>query len=157
MLLNIILVIAFLGIIGNGWKNGAIQTLGRIIGSVLGFLLARSFSISLAFIFQIFLSSGWARFVAFVMIFLLVTSVIGIVFKLADGAFKIISIIPFVKSINRFLGAILGIVEAFVVLGGLIWMVKNFDLIPSLAKLLNASLVAHGLLTVFETLLTFLL
>lgn len=157
MLVTIILILVFLGIVGNGWKDGVIQVLGRIVGSVLGFLLARMFSITFAFLFQIFLPSGWARFAAFIVIFYFVTWVVGFVFKLADGAWKIISLIPFVKPISGFLGAIFGILEAIIVIGGAIWMLKNFALVPWLTDQLNASVVATGILFLFEKALTLVL
>lgn len=153
MLVNVILILLLLGFIGTGWKDGAIQTLGRVVGAVIGFLVARSWSIGLAALFEIVLPSGWARLAAFLVVFLFITRIVGFIFKLADGAFKILSFIPFVKPLNSLLGAIVGIVEGFVVLGGSIWIVQNFTLLPFLAKLLASSVVARGILAVFEFLL----
>lgn len=157
MLVSIILIIVFLGIVGNGWKDGVIHVLGKIVGSILGFLLARTFSVTFAFLFQLFLPAGWAQFVAFIAIFLFVTWLVGIVFKLADGAWKIISLIPFIKPISGFLGAILGIVEAIIVIGGAIWMLKSFSLVPWLSAMLDASPVAQAILFLFEKALTLVL
>ena len=156
-LLNLLLVIALLGFIGGGFKDGFVHTAGRLIGSVVGFILARSFSITAGSFLSLLFPSGWARFIAFLVIFILVTEVIGFIFKLADGAFKILSIIPFLKTINSFLGAILGIVEGIVVVGGCIWVLENFDLISSITNTVKASWFANFILHVFEKLLSFLL
>lgn len=156
MLISIILIVALLGFIGAGWKDGFIHTLGGLIGAVIGFAIARSLSISIAFIFAIFLPSDWARFVAFLLIFGIVTWIVGFVFKLAEGAFKIISFIPFLKSINNLLGAILGIFEGIIFMGGCIWIIENFSIIPWLATMLSQSSVAHIISQLFEPLVSLL-
>lgn len=157
LILNLVLVIALLGFVGAGLKDGFIHTAGRLIGAVVGFILARSFSVAAGSFLALLFPSGWARFIAFAVIFILVTEVVGFVFKLADGAFKILSIIPFLKTINNFLGAILGIFEGIILVGGCIWVLENFDLISSVTKLLQASWLAKLILHVFETLLSILL
>lgn len=156
-ILNLLLVIALLGFVGAGLKDGFVHTAGRLIGAVVGFIVARSFSITAGSFLAVLIPSGWARFVAFAIIFALVTEIIGFIFKLADGAFKILSIIPFLKTINNFLGAILGIVEGIIIIGGCIWVLQNFDLISSVTKLLEASWLANAILRIFETLLSILL
>jgi uncharacterized membrane protein required for colicin V production len=156
-ILNLLLVIALLGFVGAGLKDGFIHTAGRLIGAVIGFILARSFSVAAGSFIGLLFPSGWARFIAFALIFVLVTEVVGFVFKLADGAFKILSIIPFLKTINNFLGALLGIVEGVIIVGGCIWVLENFDLISSVTKMLQASWLANAILFVFEKLLSILL
>lgn len=153
MLVEIILLLILIGHIGQGWKDGFIHTMGRVVGAVLGFILARSWSISIAFIFAILLPTGWARFVAFVVIFIVVNRLVGWLFKIADGLFRILSLLPFVKSINGLLGAILGFFEGAIVLGGIIWLVDNFDLIASLKALLAGSVVAGAISRLFEIIL----
>ena len=157
LLLNIILVIALLGFVGTGLKDGFIHTLGRIVGAILGFLAARAWSIGLAPLFAIVLPYGWARLVAFLVILLIVTRLVGWLFKLADGAFRIISFIPFLKSINNVLGAILGIVEGILVLGGTMWTLINFNLIANATNYINQSTIAHWILIAFQKALAFVL
>ncbi|MBU1348953.1 CvpA family protein [Patescibacteria group bacterium] len=153
MLVELILILILLGHIGQGWKDGLIHTTGRVVGAVIGFIIARSWSISISFIFAILLPSGWARFVAFIVIFVVVNRLIGWAFKLADGVFKILSILPFVKSINGLLGAILGFLEGIIILGGIIWIVRNFDLIASLKAMLDSSVVAGAISRAFDLIL----
>jgi uncharacterized membrane protein required for colicin V production len=157
MLLDIILIILLLGFVGQGWKDGFVFTAGRVVGAVLGFILARTWSLSIAFIFQILLPEGWARFVAFVVVFVVVNRLVGWVFKLAEAAFKIISIIPFLKSINNLLGAILGIFEGFIILGGIIWVIENFDIWAQLNAWIAGSHIAPFISHVFQLLLGVLL
>lgn len=157
LLLNILLIIALLGFVGAGMKDGFVHTLGRLVGSVLGFVMARSWSIVVGSFLSIFLPSGWSRFIAFILVFVLVTRLVGFVFKLADGAFRVLSIIPFLKSINNFLGGVLGVLEGIILLGGSIWIVLNFNLVPWLTNMLDDSLVANAIEKVFNLLLSFVL
>ncbi|MFA5935285.1 MAG: CvpA family protein [Patescibacteria group bacterium] len=156
-ILNLLLVIALLGFVGSGYKDGFVHTAGRLIGAVIGFILARTFSIAGGAILDVLLPSGWARFIAFVLIFILVTEVVGFLFKLADGAFRVLSIIPFLKTINNVLGAALGVIEGIILVGGSIWVLTNFDLIPSITVALESSWLAKTILIIFEKLLSVLL
>lgn len=153
LILNIILIVAFLGFIGAGMKDGFVQTLGRLVGAVLGFIVARAWSISLASLFTSFLPYGWARFVAFLLLFVLVNRLVGFAFKLAEGAFHLISFIPFLKSINTLLGAIVGAVEGLILLGGAIWVLITLNLVPWLKVMLQASPVAQVIYKIFQFLL----
>lgn len=153
MLVNIILLVLVLGFIGTGFKDGFIYTIGRIIGAIIGFLVARSLSISVGSFFAIFMPSGWARFIAFLVIFILISRLVGFVFKLVDSAFKILSFIPFLKSINSFLGALLGIIEGIILIGGAIWVLTNFNLIPKLTTILSGSSVASLIGKIFNTIM----
>lgn len=157
LIFNVILVLALVGFIGAGFKDGFVHTAGRLIGAVIGFVLARSFSIAGGSFLSIFLPAGWARLLAFLFIFMFVTQIVGFLFKLADGVFKIISVIPFVKTINNILGAILGIVEGFIVIGGTLWVITNFDLVPFVTNLVETSQLASFIQATFETLLGILL
>lgn len=157
LLTNLILAFALLGFIGAGMKDGFIHSLGRLIGSVLGFLAARAWSVKVASIFGLFMPLGWARFLSFIVIFVIITRLFGFVFKLVDGAFRILSILPFLKSINNFLGGILGFAEGLILLGGAIYLVTTFKLIPWLATLLTGSIIASWILKTFNLLLGILL
>jgi uncharacterized membrane protein required for colicin V production len=157
ILVDIILAALFLGFIGMGLKDGCIHTLGRFLGAIVGFVVARAWSVRFALWLGVFLPSGWARIVAFVIIFLVVTRLVGWIFKLVDGLFNIVSIIPFVTSINRLLGALLGAVEGLIVLGGVIYIVRTFSLEPHLIQWLAPSKVANALQTAFQTTLGVLL
>lgn len=157
LLTNIIILLILLGFVGAGLKDGFVHTLGRLIGSIIGFVAARAWSASVAAFLGPFVPSGWSRLIAFLIIFLVITRLVGFAFKLVDGIFKIISILPFLKSINSLLGAILGLLEGFILLGGAIYLVVTFKLIPSFVTLLTASSVAMWIEKIFQTLLAALL
>ena len=157
LLLNIIFVVLLLGFIGNGYKDGFIQTLGRAVGAVLGFILAQAWSGALAGPLKIVVPDAWANVVAFLSVLLVVTWIVGFVVKLLDGAYKVLSFIPFLKSINSVLGAVIGLLLSFLILGGGIWLLQKYPLVPSLMPLLAGSAVAKFILGVFHKMLAFVL
>lgn len=157
LLFNIILVLALIGFVGSGLKDGLIYALGRIVGAVVGFLVAKAIYIQLAVIFSPFMPLGWAKVIAFLIIFMLVVRVMGWIFKSLDKTFNFIAIIPFMKSINHVLGAFLGLLEGVLVIGGLIWIIKTFNLIPTAMVYVNGSSVATWIYTAFTKILWILL
>lgn len=157
LLIDIVLALLILGFAGAGAKDGFVYTLGRLIGAVLGFIAARAWSIYLVGFFGIFMPAGWARLIAFILIFVLITRLAGLAFKLVDGLFEILKLLPFLKSIDKLLGALLGLVEGVIVLGGVIYLVLNFHLSPTLINWFATSFVAIWIEGVFHTLLGLLL
>lgn len=156
-LTDIILAFALLGFVGAGVKDGFVHALGRLIGSILGFVAASAWSLKMAGALSIFMPIGWARFISFIVIFVLMTRLAGIALSLVDGVFRIISILPFLKSINNLLGGILGLFEGVILIGGTMYLVVTFKLIPSLVTLVASSTVAQWIDFVFHALLGLLL
>ncbi len=157
LLVDVLLVIAIIGFAGAGWKDGFVQTFGRLVGAVLGFIAARAWSVYLTGILALFMPVGIAHLIAFLIIFVFITRLIGFIFKLAEAFFKILSVIPFLKTINAFLGAIVGLAEGIIILGGAIYLILAYNLEPHLVTWLSGSGVAHWINNTFHTLLGFLL
>lgn len=157
LLFNIILILALLGFIGTGLKDGLIFALGRIIGAVVGFLIAKTFYVEVAVVLSPFLPNNWARIFAFLIIFMLATRVMGWIFGALDKTFHFIAIIPFLKSINHALGGFLGFLEGMIIIGGLIWFFKTFNIIPSAMTYINGSFMANWIYGAFTKVLGLLL
>jgi len=157
LLVDIILILVLLGFAGAGAKDGFVHTLGRLLGAILAFLAARAWSAKIAWLFAIVMPQGWARLVAFILIFILITRLAGWVFKLIDGLFQIVKLLPFIKSIDKLLGAILGFGEGFIMLGGAIYLITAFHLSPTLVAWVTSSGTAIWIGSVFSKLLGVLL
>ncbi len=157
LIIEIILIVLLLGFIGAGSKDGFVHAAGRLIGAILGFLAGKAWYLSLAPLLDVFLPAGWARIISFLIIFILITRLAGIIFKLVDGAFHLLSILPFLKSINSLLGGILGLLEGLLILGGAIYLITTLSLEPTLVAWLKGSAVAGWIQTVFISLLGILL
>ncbi len=156
-LVDIILILILLGFVGAGMKDGFVHTFGRLVGSVIGFIAARAWYLKIAGFVGLLAPSGWANVIAFILIFAIITRLVGFIFTLIDGVFKIVSILPFLKSINSLLGAILGLVEGIILVGGVIYLVLMFKLEPTLVHWLSLSTVAPWIQKAFQTLLGILL
>lgn len=117
--IDIILIGIVIVFVVSGFVMGLIQGIGALIGLAAGFWAAMNYFNALGdWLTPIFLGhSIWAHVIAFLLIFILVNRLIGLAFWLIDKAFKIISIIPFLKSINRLGGAILGLIESVLICG----------------------------------------
>jgi len=138
-------------------KDGFIHTLGRLVGAIIGFVAARAWSLGFGGFLSLFMPIGIARLVAFIIIFVIIARLVGIVFKLADGAFRILSIIPFLKSINSILGAVMGLIEGVIIIGGIIYLILAYLIEPHLVIWIHSSVVAQWIEVAFKALLGFLL
>jgi len=156
LLFNIVLVLILLAFIGLGLKDGFIHAFGRIVGAVIGFVAARAWYLPAA---QIFSKnpSGWTKVIAFLFIFLLITRLLGWVFKTLDATYKFIAKLPFMKSFNSLLGALLGFIEGLVILGGFFWINMTFSLLPFINPLIAGSGVANWIYKAFTMMLGMLL
>lgn len=126
VIFDIILIIILAGFVFYGFFFGFIRVLGMLAGVVAGTWVAAHYYNNL---FSL-VSTWWpgnpqiGKAVCFVICFSLVTHIIGWLFALFDQAFKVAAIIPFLKTINRLLGAVFGLVEG-VLLFGLIFYITG--------------------------------
>jgi uncharacterized membrane protein required for colicin V production len=125
LLFEILVAIVLLAFIANGVKAGAVETLGRVIGAVIGFIAARTFAGWLIGIVSLVLPVDWAFTISFLAIFMLVDYVVGLLFKLAENLLKIFTRLPILKQINGILGGIFGLFEGVIVIGGVSWLIKQ--------------------------------
>jgi uncharacterized membrane protein required for colicin V production len=156
-LMDIILFLLILGFIGAGAKDGFVHTFGRLIGTVLGFIAAKAWYLKVNAVLGIFLPFGWAQLISFVLIFIVITRLVGYAFKIVDGAFSILSFLPFVKTFNKLLGGIVGFVEGIIVLGALIYLVKMTQILPWLGSMLAVSKIAPWIQHIFQIVFALLL
>ena len=154
---DLVLLFTLLVFVGLGAKDGFIHTLGRLIGAIAGFMLAQSWSSWLSSLLAAFMPIGWARIIAFTIIFGLIIRLSGWVLTVVDNIFKFLTVLPFLKSVDRLLGALVGFAEAIIVLGGIIYLATTFKPVASLYALLSASGVAKWIGGVFHALLGILL
>jgi len=90
-----------------------------------------------------FPSSGLWRIIVFIALFTIANRLTALIFSIVDKAFDIISIIPFLKSINRLAGAIFGAAEGLTVTGLIFFIVENTSLLNSwFGARLTSSVVA---------------
>ncbi|MFA6306752.1 MAG: CvpA family protein [Patescibacteria group bacterium] len=119
LIFDIVLLIILAGFVFYGLFFGLIRTVGSLFAMVGGLWL------TLIFYLDVF---GWVKnlffghelsgkIITFFILFTLINRLIGFIFVLLDRTFDLISIIPFLKTINRLAGAALGFIEGGLVLG----------------------------------------
>ncbi|MBI4276405.1 CvpA family protein, partial [Candidatus Uhrbacteria bacterium] len=128
-LFDLILAIVVFGFVLSGFWFGVIHALGAVVGLVLGAYVAgqwyEGWAQALAWLF--YGHDNVARIVIFMAIFTLVNRLVGLVFYILERIFKIISVVPFLKTINRLAGAALGFIEGVVVVGAALYLTSKYQ------------------------------
>lgn len=136
-----ILLIIIAGFVFYGLFFGLIKTVGSLVGVVLGIFIANMFYLQFFDLAKgmMFGFDRTGKFVCFFIIFTIANRLICFLFSLLDKALTVISLIPFVKLINRLGGAILGFVEGSVILGLIFFYINHFNILKSLSKTIDSS------------------
>lgn len=151
---DIVLLVIFFGFVGAGFYFGIVHTLGALIGVVVGVMAAGALYEKVAPFLQFFmLKPEVAKVLAFILIFVITSRLIGWVVHMFDQGFKIIKIIPFASSINRLAGALFGFLEAALVIGTILYVTSHFQVSPYLNDAISNSAFA-GLLMKIASILT---
>jgi len=137
ILLDWILIFLIFSFIFSGFLGGFIYSFGSFLGVILGAFLAGIWYEP----FSLVIGGGanWAKVIAFIIIFLVVSRLVGFVFYIINKVFKIIAIIPFLGIINRVGGAIFGFIEGVLFLGVVIFFLTHFELGEKTIEVLGSS------------------
>lgn len=149
ILLDIILLIILGGFVLFGLWFGLIHTLGALLGTVVGALIAGHYYLPFAdWLGNFFGHTNTVKIISFIIIFVIANRLIGLIFYIIDKIFKIFSILPFLKTINRLAGAILGFLEGILIIGVSLYVASRYPLGDWFNNALTNSSVAHWLITV---------
>ena len=157
MLLEILVVLLVIAFAANGVRSGSVETLGRLIGAILGFLAARMWNGWLVAALSLFMPLSWAYLAAFIAIFLVVDNAIGFFFKLGDQILKIVTKLPIIKQIDGLVGGILGFLEGIVVIGGVAFLLREAALSSGVTQSVINLRTIHAIEMAFKAMLGFLL
>lgn len=146
--IDVILIVILFGFIFGGFVLGLIRSIGALVGLALGTWTAGHYFMFLAGWLTPLLwgNSSLAKIIGFIVIFIIVNRLVVLIFHLINKAFDLLSIIPFLKSLNRLGGVILGAVEGLLTLGVIIYIIAKFA--PDsgfVTGSLNNSQIAHYL------------
>jgi membrane protein required for colicin V production len=151
---DLILLLILGGFVMYGLWFGFIHALGSLFGVAVGaFLAARWYepvSNWLGFLFGG--HQNFAKVICFLIIFTVINRLVGFVFWFIGKIFSIISIIPFLKTIDRLGGAILGFIEGVLVLGLTLFVAARYPLGDWFSENLTKSTVAHYFVSVAKIL-----
>ncbi len=147
--IDIILIVIFFGFVGAGFYFGLIHTLGAIIGVFVGIIGASQLYISFSQFFKfLMIRDNVAEIIAFIILFVGISRLIGYMVHMFDQGFKLARLIPFATTVNRLAGGLLGFFEATLVLGTILFVMSNFGFSPELNSAIDNSAFAGLLITI---------
>ena len=145
---DLIFILIIFGFAFAGFWFGFIHMVGSFISIVAAAIISgKYFDIvadRLGFLFGGYGNLG--RVGAFVLLFLLVTRMVCLVFYLINKLFHLLTVIPFLKTINRIGGAILGLFEGLVLSSLTVYLLVRFPLSNAITGALANSQVVDFLL-----------
>lgn len=150
--IDAVLLILLGGFVLYGFWFGLIHTLGGLVGVVVASIFAGRISEPFAVWIQPIAGGNPAvvRIIAFIAAFILITRLVGFMFWIIERIFKIIAVIPFLKTINRLLGAFLGFLEGVFFLGGILFVVAELPLANSWHEPIKKSETARYLVRTYS-------
>ncbi|MFA6197732.1 MAG: CvpA family protein [Patescibacteria group bacterium] len=125
---DILLLVFIGGFVAAGFFAGLFQTLGALLGTFVGYYIAiRNYADLAVWLEPIFFKNhAAAAVVAFVIIFLVINRLVGLFVWVLAKTFQWLKFIPFFSIMNRISGALLGLIEGFIVVGIVIKTAESF-------------------------------
>lgn len=158
---DVILLIILGGFVMFGLWFGAIHTLGSVVGTFGGaFFAGLSYDFIAGWLSKVFGNPNLMKILAFIFIFIIFNRLIGFGFYVLDKIFNFLTIVPFLKSINRLIGGALGFFEGILVIGLSLFVISRFPVSDWFAQVLQASTLAAwfvGVSTILQLMLPELL
>lgn len=131
--LDIALLLILAGFVFYGLFFGLIKVFGSLAGVVVGawaasriYLLVFAWLKSLAFGYD-----DLGKIISFILCFIIINRLICLAFALLDRTFNLISVIPFLKTINRLGGLVIGFIEGGLVVGLLLYVIGRYTMAQS--------------------------
>lgn len=140
--LDFLLILFLGGYVLAGWGAGLIHGVGSLVGIFLGVLAASRWFAWLAPKLKGAMGETAATIIAFALIFLVVTRLVGLAFAVLNRVFNLVAIVPGMKMTNRFLGAVLGFLEGVFAVGITLHFVSRLPFGETVTNALEASALA---------------
>ncbi len=146
-IVDVSLLVLVGGFVLAGFWFGLIHMIGSFVGLAAGAVVGGAFYTPFAKLLVGYVghNENLAKIVAFVLLFIITTRLVGLVFWLLEKSFKFISVIPFLGTFDRLLGGVLGLVEGTFTLGIAVYFAARFPITAASDALLRSSQVAHAL------------
>ncbi len=154
-----ILIVILAGFLFYGLFKGVVRMIGDLAGLIIGAWIASHYYLAFAGWLASFNlgSENVIKIIAFIVLFGVASKLVGFIFMILEKAFKIISIIPFVKFFNKVIGGILGLLLGSLGIGLIIYVISKYAWIGTkMALWLEESQVAPILLNFANLLLPLL-
>jgi len=142
-LFDILLLVTMGGFALFGLWFGLVHTLGSLLGTILGaYLASRYYEPMAGWLVQV---TGWSengsRVLMFIIAFVLINRLVGFAFWIVDKIFKVVTHLPFIRSIDRIFGGVLGFFEGVITIGLIFYFVERFPLSEKIMGMVADSVV----------------
>lgn len=133
-ILDAVLLIVLAGFVFYGLFFGLIKMVGNLLGIIIGAFLASHYYLQVFSWAESFFMGydNLGKVATFLILFGLANRLVGIIFSIIDSAFNLISIIPFLKTINRFAGAVLGFLVGALIIGLILYVTSRYAILGHL-------------------------
>jgi membrane protein required for colicin V production len=130
-LIDVVLLIVLFGFVFYGLFFGFIRSLGSLVGVLVGAILASRLYLIVFDWFQDFFMGhdNLGKVVVFIILFTLINRLVGILFYIIEKVFNLLTIIPFLKTINRLLGAVFGFITGGFFIGLILYVANKYAFI----------------------------
>ncbi len=152
--LEILFLIIIVYYTWSGFKSGFIRTLGGFLGFLVGIFFASRYYVPIAASWQwlFFGNDMLAKFFIFVFLFVVIGKLFKLLTYILDKAFNLLRFVPFTKLINKFAGAIFGLLEGSLIVGLIVYFIVRFPFNEALLMKIESSEIARQLLKFAEIL-----
>ncbi|HLD27850.1 MAG TPA: CvpA family protein [Patescibacteria group bacterium] len=148
--LDIIILFLLALFIWKGIRMGLIESVGGIIGLFIGAFMAGRYYDEAAAMLKglLFGSEMLATILGFLLVFIVVNRAIALLFWVVDKIFNIIAIIPLLKTFNRLLGGLFGLIEGLIFMGIIVFFLSLLPFTGSVGRAVDDSRFAGIFTTV---------
>ena len=138
LIIDIILLIILLGFFIYGWQSGLIKTIGGVLGIVVGIIVAGKYYYLVADWLMPILEDkdNLARILGYLIVFVAVNVVMMVLVSVLTTVFKFV---PFLTTLNRLAGAVLGLLGGTLAIGFLLIMIDKFPFAEFFTRYLEGS------------------
>jgi len=146
-ILDLVLILILFFFAFSGFFFGLIHAVGALVGTVAGVVLAANYFQVVADWLAEFipLNDNWLRIIGFLVVFFAVNRIVAFIFWIIGKFFKVLSVLPFLKTFNRLGGLIFGLIEGCLIVGVVLVFVVKFPFAEFLIPAIEASQLAKWL------------
>lgn len=155
LFIDFVFVLILIGFTLFGFWFGLIHTIGSLVGTLVGsYFASRWYAPMAEWLINI---TGWdentSQVLMFIIAFVVINRLIGFGFWIVDKLTEIFTNLPFIRGMNRFLGAVIGLLEGAITLGLILYFIDKVPLDPRFMEHLAQSKIAPRLVDLAGVLL----
>lgn len=152
-IVDLFLVIIIGAFVAYGAFFGFVHTVGNLVGSIVAILVATRYIDPVHDILGFIFGQGvFGKIILFIIIFIIITKLVGLVFYLVEKVWGVFKWLPMAGSLDRLLGLVLGFIEGVIVVGVIVFFALVYLPEGDIRLALETSAVSKYLLGIADAL-----